>query len=291
LFATDASANKVVYLTTSGLNLLSGTTASPPDERKIQWKSGSDVVSEIASYSHSGSDFNATLITTKETSSVNNSIINLRSETTLAQSSIILNALEDTDVAETNLFAIATAGISELLIVSDGNDATSYVRVQAAGAGTFDLIRGNNTSDWAFRNELPWRIEIDPKNQSTSNTNFGTLGTAGTSDSHYGYLISSGAQNAEVVFDVVMAAGTWSIYFDTITYTDRGIFTVYLDADSQGTVDTYAAGLNYAQRKSLTGLSVTTTGKKALKFKMATKNGSSSSYVGVLTAITLIRTA
>jgi hypothetical protein len=290
LFATDASANKVVYLTTSGLDILSSASSTPPDERKIQWKSGSTAITELASYFESNvsygsfrqfpvtaaSDFLINIIST-ETSSTKLAYLKLESDDTRGFYNLISEGGNASYITTINAYA---------------DNTSAYIQVKA-GTTFKKLLDASNVSDWAFANDLPWRIDIDPKNQATTHTNFNTLGSvAGNNDHHFGYLISSGAQNALVTFTPVLAAGTWSIYFDTITFTDRGIFTISIDGVSAGTVDTYAAGAaTYNVRKSITGISVATTGKKAVEFKMATKNGSSSSYVGLLTAITFIRTA
>ncbi len=61
-FAADSGGNKVVNVTTTGLNILPGTSVTPPDERKIQWKtSGGIVAAEIRGADYTDTDTRASL--------------------------------------------------------------------------------------------------------------------------------------------------------------------------------------------------------------------------------------
>jgi hypothetical protein len=90
---------------------------------------------------------------------------------------------------------------------------------------------------------------------------------------------------------VTLSPGTWTMAMIHHQDSNRGIYTVTLDDVSLGTVDGYNGALNRNTQSTIAGFSVTTPGKKRLAFTMATKNGSSSSYFGTLSAIQLFRTA
>lgn len=160
-----------------------------------------------------------------------------------------------------------------LLVWSDADSTHVY---EDPAAGTFD-------PDY-----LPWRIEVVPVAGMSVNTGF-TLGNIGE-DQWADWGMLSTAQNDEIGCDVVLAAGTWSIFLLHFRHTSTGIATVSLDGSSVGTIDTYGSSLA-SQVGSITGITVATTGKKALKLKGATKNGSSSGYALWISLIVLVRTA
>lgn len=100
----------------------------------------------------------------------------------------------------------------------------------------------------------------------------------------------AGAQNSYIEYEVPLAPGTWTIDLFHRTGPNRGIYTLSLDGTNVGTVDGYnASALN--QRTSVAGVTVAAGGVKALRVTMATKNASSTAYVGLLSAVVLIRTA
>jgi hypothetical protein len=136
---------------------------------------------------------------------------------------------------------------------------------------------------------MPWGAVIRPPMGSLANTNFSTV--SWDSSSKLGYLQSSGAQNAEVSWKVALGAGTWRIDWITLKANNAGIYTVYLDATSVGTGDAYNGSTTYNNPLSITEISVAASAIYTLKFKMETKNGSSSAYYGFLEWISLTRTA
>lgn len=87
-----------------------------------------------------------------------------------------------------------------------------------------------------------------------------------------------------------LSSGTYTLTVVTFKDTDRGIMTVAIDGTSVGTLDTYDTQAVLID-STLTGLAVTSTAVHTLKITMATKNASSSSYVGVINALHLTRTA
>lgn len=101
---------------------------------------------------------------------------------------------------------------------------------------------------------------------------------------------STGAQNDELVFPVALSAGTWRIRMQHTRDNNRGIYDFQLDGSSVGTIDGYNAARAVVTH-DVSGIAVATTGKKNLKVKMGTKNGASFGYFGVISAISLVRTA
>lgn len=111
-----------------------------------------------------------------------------------------------------------------------------------------------------------------------------------------GYLYnSSNAVNDEVVFDVLLDAGTWSMLALVDTDSNRGIVTIALD-DGSGTYSTLATEDLYGSRvanveRLTTGISVGSAINRQLRLKVGSKNGSSGGYFCVVQAISFRRTA
>lgn len=138
---------------------------------------------------------------------------------------------------------------------------------------------------------MPWNIVIPALGQvADAATNWSTF-QIDTAQNGNGYLQSTGAQNAEVNFDVMLAAGTWTINLIVFKAGDSGIYTVQLDGSSVGTLDGWQSPGVRKQILTLAGVAVATTAKKRLKLLMATKNASSSGYFGYVSFIHLQRTA
>ncbi len=132
----------------------------------------------------------------------------------------------------------------------------------------------------------------------TASTQIATVGTwtptylrtSDTGSQYSGWVnLSGGAQNDSITFDFAAAAGTCTIELFHLPFTNRGIYTVQIDAVSVGTIDGYSATLA-ATRGLLTGIAVTT-GQHTLTILMATKNASSSSFVGIIDHLVLTQTA
>lgn len=137
----------------------------------------------------------------------------------------------------------------------------------------------------------PWLIDVDVFPTAIAQTNWDTIALPAGSPVFYGNKSSSGAQNAEINWDVVLAAGTWTIELIHHTFTDTGIYTVQLGGVTKGTIDGYSAGDVVNVRSSVTGIVVASSGKVRLKLLMATKNASASSYTGRIQHVQLRRTA
>jgi hypothetical protein len=137
----------------------------------------------------------------------------------------------------------------------------------------------------------PWMRQVVPYFTAASATNWNSL-SASDVNSLFGFTFdSSGAQNDEINWDVVLSAGTWTIELLIKKGTDRGIYSIQLDGVEVGTVDGYSGATVRNQRGLVAGVTVATSGKKRLKLKMATKNASSTSYVGSIGLVSLVRTA
>lgn len=101
---------------------------------------------------------------------------------------------------------------------------------------------------------------------------------------------STNAQNNEISTDIWLDDGTYKYAQVHFKDSNRGIYSVQLDAVEQGTIDGYSAGTVLNTYSEITGISITK-GLKVFKLKMATKNGSSSGYIGGVNSCAWIRTA
>jgi len=134
----------------------------------------------------------------------------------------------------------------------------------------------------------PWTVDIDTA-QSVVNTGWASPTPGAILYSSYN--LSSGAQNAEIGWDVVLSAGTWTVQLTHYTINSAGIYSVRIDGVEVGTIDGYAASGGPDHVSVVTGIAVATGGKRRVTLKMATKNASSSSYYGLIQHLQLRRTA
>lgn len=155
-------------------------------------------------------------------------------------------------------------------------------------------------SNWAYDHEhdpdahgndlYPWLIQIQPFSPPKAQTNWATIGNSG-GELYTFHLLSTGAQNAEITWDIVLAKGTWNITIIGQKNSDRGIISIQFDSVERATLDEYSDPYTPLSINTATGIVVPVTKKIELKLKMATKNGSSSAYAGSTSLISLIRTA
>lgn len=136
--------------------------------------------------------------------------------------------------------------------------------------------------------EIGSTVFIEPLS-SFSNVNWNSINFTTTYAKEFA-LESTGAQNAEVTWRVLLQAGTWKFTLMHSKAGNRGIYSVQIDGVEGGTIDGFAAAAANAL-DTITGISVANSGLKTLKLKMATKNASSSSFFGVIIGILMIRTA
>jgi hypothetical protein len=141
---------------------------------------------------------------------------------------------------------------------------------------------------------LPWTIDLDVFHTPITNTNWSTVTLDTSSGGAWLYRAtkeSSGAQNAVIGWDVVLAAGTWSIELIHRAWSDRGIYSLQFNGVQQGTIDGYAASDTPNSLSSVTGIVVATSAKTRFTLNMATKNASSTNYRGSIHHVRLWRTA
>lgn len=141
----------------------------------------------------------------------------------------------------------------------------------------------------------PNTIDVNPHMTPTATTGFTTL-TQSTNDIGNGVRMNTPALNDSIEWDVVLAAGTWTLELMSRKDASSAILTVALSSDGSsytdvGTIDLYNGSTVYNQLSSLTGISVAATGRYRLRLKAATKNASSSNYAAYLNGLRLRRTA
>lgn len=100
-----------------------------------------------------------------------------------------------------------------------------------------------------------------------------------------GYAINDG-----LYWNVLLAAGTYTLNIACQKDINRGIYTVSLDGTTIATLDAYAAGTTQATLTQ-TGIVVAAAGLYQLRIIAASKNGSSAAYGIDLSAIHLVKTA
>lgn len=85
-------------------------------------------------------------------------------------------------------------------------------------------------------------------------------------------------------------AGTYTLRVIGITNSSHGISEIFVDGESNGTMDWYSAGLTYNVARTLT-ITVRTTGYHVLRGLMGTKNASSSNYFFIATLFSIYPSA
>jgi hypothetical protein len=101
---------------------------------------------------------------------------------------------------------------------------------------------------------------------------------------------SDTAQNDSITFDFICNAGTHTLEFFHLPFMNRGIYTLQIDGTTIGTVDGFSNSL-VPTRAVLTGIVVSTSGQHTFTILMATKNASSSAYMGMVERAVLTQTA
>lgn len=160
---------------------------------------------------------------------------------------------------------------------------------------------------------LPWVVEVPVLDGDAGHTNWEVkfvagrnVGSTGTTDMTGGIVTavnsvwrrSDGTQNAQIEFNVLLGAGTWSIRFRTFKSSNNGIMHWYLNDASLATYgaagntfDTYSATSYYSALGVFTGIVIPVSANYRVKCKMESKNGSSSGYNGGHNSIVFVRTA
>lgn len=137
---------------------------------------------------------------------------------------------------------------------------------------------------------LPRKLFVASADTPKTHTNFAaTVGVAGGQPFNLQRVSAITSQNAFVEWDLTMEAGTWTLDLYYAKNTSFGIYTISLDGVSVGTIDSYAASSVTGNITSIAGI-VVAAGVHALRLTMATKNASSSDYVGIFNAVSMVRT-
>lgn len=212
---------------------------------------------------------------------------------------ILTLSLTDTDTtaltSQSYLWKLVETNGTSTLTLLDGNFVVNSGGSAGTGAGTsaatvtIDTPTVTVTVTSGSSSCAVWRHDIFWTSLASANTNWSTQAQA-SSHPHAGYRLSTGAQNASVSYDTSLGAGTYTITIVTYKDIDRGIMTVTLGGVSAGTVDTYG-GQAVLIDSTLAGIVIPNSGIQTLNITMASKNASSSSYVGVINAVHLTRTA
>lgn len=101
-----------------------------------------------------------------------------------------------------------------------------------------------------------------------------------------GTVTSDGSSAAEISFDFYGDAGSYALDVFHTANNNRCVYTLTIDGAAVGTVDGYNA-TSVAKRDTIAGPVVLTAGRHRLRITCATKNASSTGFLGVLSAIVL----
>ena len=185
-------------------------------------------------------------------------------------------------VHKTARFNVPNSGTHRLALVmatKNGSSSNYYGDI-----GNLQLKQVSATAP-----HLPHRIVNWTAWWSSGDLNWDVLDPIGTAQ-YGGRIDSTGLQNAARWWEKDLAAGTWDFEMIHSTGSNRGIYSVRIDDVEVGTIDGYA-GLLGNVHTILTGLRVPFSGTHKIGLVMATKNASSSGYVGTVAAFQMRRTA
>ena len=127
---------------------------------------------------------------------------------------------------------------------------------------------------------LPWRHDINVFMPVA-----GWKANVITTSLHNGAMFSTGAQNDEISWDVVLSAGTWGITLMHRRAGNRGIYSVRIDGVEVGSIDGYSSTTIDNAVSSISGVAITATGRRRVSLKMATKNPAASGFIGSIVGL------
>lgn len=119
-----------------------------------------------------------------------------------------------------------------------------------------------------------------------------TASVTSSSGNFYNGIVQAGtAVNNYMEWSVVVDAGTYTLRTLYAKNTNQAIITISIDggADLGTSIDTYNATFSANQQSDITGIALTA-GAHLVRFKAATKNGSSTNYAQALYGFSLTRT-
>jgi hypothetical protein len=160
----------------------------------------------------------------------------------------------------------------------------------APGGERFTCTVAGTPGTWV--SSMPGHVEVHAGATPDANTNWpGIVGLSATAYLNMSMDTQGGPTvNDTISYDLPIGAGTWTLDLLHLAGTNRGIYTVAVDGVTVGTVDGYNAVLS-AVRGQVTGIAVATGGTHRVTLTVATKNATSTSYRGSVSAIMLTRTA
>lgn len=178
-----------------------------------------------------------------------------------------------------------------------GAPEITYITAHAAGATTATISRGaEGTTARQHAQDIRWThgptledfitgpdvVNVDLAHPPADHLNWGTR-TMNTGYIGGFYRQSTAAQNNYIEYLVPLGVGTWTLDLLVQTASSFGIITVTIDGGSSvGTIDLYSSSGVPVVEKSLPGIVIAAGGLKAVRFTMATKNASSSDYIGLI---------
>jgi hypothetical protein len=190
------------------------------------------------------------------------------------------------DVLELNIEGIA-AGASDVVLVPVGGgggggsvlnvkefdgspSVTSVSTIELDGLVVTQISAG--VAKARIAHDITWWPVLQP----SANTNWSTITNTSVGQI---YIISSGAQNASLEWNVFLPEGTYDFNFLTLKSTDLGKYHLLIDGSDVETIDGYGSLsyliMNFSGHAIISGI-------HTIKLKMSDKNASSSSYKGIL---------
>jgi len=179
-------------------------------------------------------------------------------------------------VAKVNGVAVSGTAAAGKVLTATGSTAASWQLPGSAAISRQIIISLSGSSSSLAATVGVWT----PTYLTNTDTN-NFVGWVNTSDT---------AQNDSITFDFICNAGTHTLEFFHLPFMNRGIYTLQIDGTTIGTVDGFSNSL-VPTRAVLTGIVVSTSGQHTFTILMATKNASSSAYMGMVERAVLTQTA
>lgn len=206
--------------------------------------------------------------------------------TTFGRSLLALANQAALDALFAATFQPLDADLTAIAALTTTTYGRAFLALANAGAARTALEIGGIAQD---------HTQVNPISGGIANTNWDTP-TQNNGWFLAGALQSSGAQNAEVSFDVFLSTGTWRLDVLARHSSDAGIAALTIDGTapsgyggSADTIDFYS-GVSSSVRTQITGIAISTPGVKRLRLLLSSKNASSSSYFGRINLLSFLRT-
>lgn len=206
----------------------------------------------------------------------------------------------NTGAATLNLDSVGATAIKKTdgaTDVASGDIVSGQTYLLSYNGTSWCLVGGGGGGTAVY----PWLVQVPIFTGSASNTNWDTIFANTAVESELignGMLTSSGGVNDEIVYKVLLAAGTWTLRLMHWADVNRGRYEVFFDAStptslsgSANYIEGYAASDTPNTRNTITGIVIPSTAVYSLKLKMASKHASATDYYGCIQELALIRTA